>query len=69
MTILEFFDKADALHIAVIIFRNVSPLLSGFWKESLPDVIMNRLLGNSCMPHQFSNFQESFLRLLRVWFY
>jgi hypothetical protein len=69
MTILEFFDKADALHVAVIIFRNVSPLLSGFRKESLPDVIMDRLFRNPGMLHQFSNFQEFFLRLLRVWFY
>ena len=58
MTILEFFDKADALHVAVIIFRNVSPLLAGFWKESLPDVVVNRLLGNPGLLHQLSNFQE-----------
>jgi hypothetical protein len=44
ITILEFFNEADAPNKAVIIFRDVPPALPGLWEESFPDVIMNGLL-------------------------
>jgi hypothetical protein len=43
IAILEFFDKANALYIALIIFRNVPSTLARLGEESLPDVKMNGL--------------------------
>jgi hypothetical protein len=43
ITILEFFNEADAINKAVIIFRDVPPALPGLGEESFPDIIMNGL--------------------------
>jgi len=58
IAILEFSDEADALHIAVVIFRNIPSLFVGLGKESFTDVKMDGFFGNLGIFDQVSYLQE-----------
>ena len=55
--ILEFSDEADALDIAVIIFRNILSPFARLGKKSFTDVKMDGFFGDFRMFDQISYLQ------------
>jgi hypothetical protein len=58
VAVLKFLNQTNALHIGIIIIRNISPPLARLGEEALADVIMNGLFGYPGSLNQLTDFQE-----------
>jgi hypothetical protein len=58
IAVLEFLNQTNALHIAIIIIRNIPSPLAGLGEEAFADVIMNGLFGYPGSLNQLADFQE-----------
>jgi hypothetical protein len=58
IAVLKFLNQTNALHVAIIIIRNISSPLARLGEEALADVIMNGLFGYPGSLNQLTDFQE-----------
>jgi hypothetical protein len=58
IAVLKFLNQTNALHIAIVIIRNISSPLARLGEEALADVIMNGLFGYPGSLNQLTDFQE-----------
>jgi hypothetical protein len=58
IAVLKFLNQTNALHIAIIIIRNISSPFAGLGEEAFADVIMDGFFGDAGSLNQLTDFQR-----------